>query len=358
MEESQGGHSQDQRVLRWETLSVELELIARARSGDEDAFRALVDRHRGELLAHCYRMLGSMHDAEDAIQETLLSAWKGLAGFEGRSSLRTWLFRIATNRCLNMLRSDSRGPTRRDELEEVQLPEPTRLGQILWLEPYPDDLFENVPDAAPGPEARYEAHEAISLAFVTALQTLPPRQRAVLILREVLGYRAQEVAAILDSTEESVTSALKRARATLQGGSTLASARGAPAASSSAEREVVERFVSAFESGDLDGVVAVLTEDVWFTMPPLPLEFQGRSKARQFLAAVTPPPVVARRLVLTRANGQPALGMYFGDRHAPVLHLVGLLVLTLNGDQVSAITRFDHTALERFKLPRTLAAAE
>jgi len=337
---------------------VELELIARARSGDEDAFRALVDSHRGELLVHCYRLLGSMHDAEDAIQETLLSAWKGLAGFEGRSSVRAWLYRIATNRCLNMLRSDSRGPTRRDELEEVQLPEPTRLGEILWLEPYPDDLFENVPDAAPGPEARYEAHEAISLAFVTALQTLPPRQRAVLILRDVLGYRAHEAAAILDSTEESVTSALKRARATLQGGSTLASPRAAPAASSSAEREVVERFVSAFESGDLDGVVAVLTEDVWFTMPPLPLEFQGRSKARQFLAAVTPPPEVARRLVPTRANGQPALGMYFGDRHTPVLHLVGLLVLTLNGDQVSAITRFDHAALERFKLPRTLTAAE
>ena len=337
---------------------MEQDLIGRARSGDEDAFRTLAEGHRAELLLHCYRLLGSMHDAEDAVQETMLSAWKGLAGFQRRSSVRTWLYRIATNRCLDMLRSNSQRPARRDELEQVQLPEPTRLGEILWLEPYPDDLVESVADTAPGPEARYESREAISLAFVTALQTLPPRQRAVLILRDVLDYSARDAAAILDSTEESVTSALKRARATMQPGSSLTSTNSARGVNSDAERVVVEKFVGAFESGDLDGIVEVLTEDVWFTMPPLPLEFQGRSKARQFLAAVTPPPDRARRLVPTRANGQPALGMYFEDRRAPVLHLVGLLVLTLSGDQISAITRFDHTALERFTLPRTLPLAK
>ena len=331
------------------------ELIERAQLGDQDAFNALVEGHRGELQLHCYRMLGSIHDAEDATQDALLSAWNAIDQFNGRSTLRAWLYRIATNRCLNLLRSEGRRAAKIDELAQVQLPEPTRLGEVLWLEPYPDDLLAAVPDSAPGPEARYETHEAVSLAFVTALQTLPPRQRATLILRDVLGYRAHEVAAMLSSSEESVTSALKRARATLQVRAP-SSETAAPRPGSDEERSVIERFVRAFEAGDIDGVVKVLADDVWFTMPPLPLEFQGPQKAAQFLNAVTPPPEIARRLVPTRANGQPALGMYFADPVASVLHLVGLLVLTIRGGQISAITRFDHTALARFELRRTISS--
>jgi RNA polymerase sigma-70 factor (TIGR02960 family) len=191
------------------------ELISRAAAGDEEAFRKLVDPYRRELHVHCYRILGSTEDAEDALQETLLAAWQGLARFEQRASIRTWLYRVATNRCPNALRSASRRP-RMDKPLDADLPEPTRLSEVVWLDPYPDVLLEGLPGTPPGPDARYEAREAISLAFVTALQLLPPRQRAVLILRDVLGYRAAEVARILDSTTESVTSALKRARATLE----------------------------------------------------------------------------------------------------------------------------------------------
>jgi RNA polymerase sigma-70 factor (ECF subfamily) len=195
---------------------VTTDLLTRARAGDGDAFRELTEPHRRELQVHCYRMLGSLQDAEDAVQYTLLAAWQGLAGFEERASIRTWLYRIATNRCLNALRSANRRPAKEWDVPEVEPPEPTRLGEIVWLEPYPDALLEGAINAPLGPEARYEQIEAISLAFVTALQVLPARQRAVLILREVLGYHANEVAEMLDSTVESVTSALKRARAGLQ----------------------------------------------------------------------------------------------------------------------------------------------
>jgi len=190
--------------------------IARARAGDSDAFQELTEPHRRELHMHCYRMLGSFQDAEDALQDTLLAAWQGLAGFEGRASLRTWLYRIATNRCLNALRSANRRPAKEWDIPEVEPPAPTRLGEVVWLEPYPDALLEGAINVPLGPEARYAQTEAISLAFVTALQVLPARQRAVLILREVLGYHASEVAGMLDSTVESVSSALKRARASLQ----------------------------------------------------------------------------------------------------------------------------------------------
>ena len=191
-------------------------LIARARAGDGDAFRVLTEPHRRELQVHCYRMLGSVQDAEDALQDTLLTAWQGLGGFEERASLRTWLYRIAANVCLNARRSASRRPAKEWNVLKVEPPEPTRLGEVVWLEPYPDALLEGATGVPPGPEARYEQTEAISLAFVTALQALPPRQVAVLILRDVLGFRASEVAGMLDSTVESVTSALKRARASLQ----------------------------------------------------------------------------------------------------------------------------------------------
>jgi RNA polymerase sigma-70 factor (ECF subfamily) len=330
------------------------DLLTRARAGDQEAFRQLVEPYRHHLQLHCYRILGSVHDAEDALQETLLSAWQGLGGFEERASVRTWLYRVATNCCLKVLRSRRRSQLVGSPPSMPDLPEPTRLGGVLWLEPYPDLLLDQLMDTAPGPEARFEAREAVSLAFVTALQLLPPRQRAVLILRDVLGFHAREVAQVLDSTEESVTSALKRARAMLQRQLPRSAERGqSPAPGSAAERELVERFTRAFEAKDVHGIVGLLTEDVWLTMPPIPLEYQGHDLADRFLTA-TALWLERPRLVATRANGQPAFGIYVRDPQAPVMHAIGLLVLTLAGDQISAITRFDTSTLAYFGLPRTL----
>jgi RNA polymerase sigma-70 factor (TIGR02960 family) len=331
------------------------DLIARARAGDADAFRDLIGPYRRELQVHCYRILGSALDAEDALQETLLAAWQGLGGFEGRASIRTWLYQVATSRCLNALRSASRRPRMNWPPPGVDPPEPTRLGEVTWLEPYPDVLLEGLADSAPGPAARYEATEAISLAFVTALQLLPPRQRAVLILRDVLGFRASETAGILETTEESVTSALKRARATLQ--QQLPPAEGQdppPPPGSAAERELVDRLTRAYDAGDVDSVVALLTDDVLLRMPPVPLEYQGRELTARFLTAVAFRQGRTYRLVATRANGQPAFGAYVRDPVAGVAHAAGLLVFTLAGDRISVITRFDNSVLPRFGLPRTL----
>jgi RNA polymerase sigma-70 factor (ECF subfamily) len=331
------------------------DLIERARTGDAEAFRALVAPYRGELQAHCYRILGSLHDAEDALQETLLAAWQGLGAFEGRASLRTWLYRIATSRCLNLLRADrSRRrtePQTEPHMPEVDLPEPTRIGEVLWLEPYPDVLLEGLADSAPGPEAQYESREAISLAFITALQLLPPRQRAALILRDVLGYHAKEVAQILDATEEAVTSSVKRARATLKLHVPSGQQERPPLPHSAVEQKLVEQFTQAFEANDVERIVELLTDDAWFSMPPLPFEWQGRDRALQFLSAMLGP---GRRLVATRANGQPAFGLYLPDPHAHVLHAMGLLTLTLTGDTIAAITRFDPSVLASFGLPRTV----
>lgn len=330
------------------------DLLTRARAGDEEAFSQLVEPYRHPLQLHCYRILGSAHDAEDALQETLLSAWQGLGGFEERASVRTWLYRVATNCCLKVQRSRRRSQRTGRPAPLPDLPEPTRLGQVLWLEPYPDLLFDQLTDTDPGPEARFEAREAVSLAFVTALQLLPPRQRAVLILRDVLGFHAREVAQILDSTEESVTSALKRARATLQRQLPgPGEPQQAPAAGSAVERELVERFTRAFEAKDVRGIVGLLTEDVWLTMPPVPLEWQGRDLADRFLTG-TAIRLARPRLVATRANGQPAFGIYVRDPQAPILHAAGLLVLTLAGDRICAMTRFDTGMLAYFGLPRIL----
>jgi len=185
---------------------VPTDLITKARAGDGQAFRALTEPYRRELHVHCYRMLGSVQDAEDAVQDTLLTAWQGLGGFEGRASIRTWLYRIATTRCLDALRAAKRRPAKEWNIPEVEPPQPTGFGDVVWLEPFPDALLEGVSDVPLGPEARYEQTESISLAFVTALQLLPPRQLAVLILRDVLGFHASEVAAMLDSTVDSVNS--------------------------------------------------------------------------------------------------------------------------------------------------------
>ena len=330
------------------------DLITRARAGDGDAFRALTEPHRRELLVHCYRMLGSFQDAEDALQDTLLAAWRGLGGFEGRASIRTWLYRIATNRCLNALRSASRRPAKEWDNPEVEPPEPTRLGEVVWLEPYPDALLEGAIDVPLGPEARYEQTEAISLAFVTALQLLPPRQLAVLVLRDVLGFHANEVADMLDSTVESVSSALKRARANLRHRLPPTGEREPPPAPDSpAEQALAARFTRAYESGDVDALVALLTADVRVAMPPIPLEYHGRDVVAHFYASV----IGQGRpydLVPTRANGQPAFGVYVRSPTGGIRHGTGLYVLTLTGDRICAITRFDTSVLPWFGLPRSL----
>ena len=330
------------------------DLIDRAQAGDEQAFSQLVEPYQRELQVHCYRILGSAQDAEDAVQETLLTAWRSLGGFEQRSSLRTWLYRIATTRSLNALRSASRRPPAEWPNRAITPPEPTRLGEITWLEPYPDVLLDDLPDTAPDPQARYEAREAISLAFVTALQLLPPRQRAALILRDVLDFRASEAAGILATSEQSVESALKRARATLASHLPPPGHR-PPLPHSRAEQDLVDRLTRAFEAADVDGIVALLTDDAWLTMPPVPLEYQGRELCGEFFNLVF---ALGRRyrLVATRANGQPAFGIYVFDPHAPVLHANGLIVTTLAGERISRIDRFDNSVLRRFGLPRSLPA--
>ena len=235
-------------------------------------------------------------------------------------------------------------------------PEPTRLGEVLWLEPYPDALLEGLADSAPGPEARYELLESVSLAFITALQLLPPRQRAALILRDVLGFHAAEAARILDASEESVTSALKRARAALERQQQQSGKREhAPLPDSAAEQELVGRLTQAFETADVDGIVALLTEDVWLTMPPLPLEYQGRKLAARFLTSTALRPGWTARLIPTRANRQPAFGLYVRDPQTGLFHTVGLMVLTLSGTRICALTRFDASTLPRFGLPAALA---
>jgi RNA polymerase sigma-70 factor (TIGR02960 family) len=331
------------------------DLMTKARAGDGDAFRAMTEPHRRELQAHCYRMLGSFQDAEDALQETLLAAWQGLAGFEGRASLRTWLYRIATHRCLNALRSTRRRPAKAWNIPEVEPPEPTGLGEVVWLEPYPDVLLEGAIDGPLGPEARYEQTEAISLAFVTALQVLPARQRAVLVLRDVLGFHADEVADMLGASVESVKSLLKRARASAQRRLTPAEARErAPARDSLAEQAVVAKLTRAYQSGDVDTLVALLTDDAFLAMPPLPLEYRGRDAVARFFASVAFREGRRFDLVPTRANGQLGFGIYLRAPRAGIRHATGLDVVTLTGEQVCAITHFETSVLSAFGLPRSL----
>lgn len=321
---------------------MDVSTLERARAGDSDAFQELVESHRRELLVHCYRNLGSLQDAEDVLQEILLSAWRALDRFDGRS-LRAWLYRIATNRCLNYLRDEGRRP---ESARLVSSDEP------WWLEPYPDALID---DVALGPEARYDARESIALSFVTSLQHLPPQQRAVLVLRDVLGFPAAEVADMLETTRTSVNSALARARNGLR--PEKATDR-VPLPNSAREKEVVGRFVNAFQDGDLDQMVALLTSGAKFTMPPEPGACNGSRAIAEYLGG--------RswwgqdlKLVPTRANGQPAFGYYLPDPNSPIWRASGLLVLTLAEDQISAITRFgDRGVLARFGLPRTLAITQ
>jgi RNA polymerase sigma-70 factor (TIGR02960 family) len=334
---------------------VTADLMSRARVGDSDAFRELTEPYRQELHVHCYRMLGSFQDAEDALQETLLAAWRGLEGFEGRSSLRTWLYQIATNRCLDARRSARRRPAEEGIAFNVGPPEPTRVAEVAWLEPYPDAFLQGAGDIPPGPDARYEQTEAVSLAFVTALQVLAPRQLAVLVLRDVLGFHASEVAGMMDATVESVNSALKRARASLQRRLSPTDGREPPpVAASPTEEALVARFARAWESADMGALVGLLTDDVFIAMPPMPFEYEGRDVVARFCASLFD---AGRRfdLVPTRANGQPAFGAYSRPVNDGIRHGTGLYVLTLTGDRICAMTRFDKSVLPWFGLPPSLA---
>ena len=319
--------------------------LARAKAGDGEAFRELVEPYRGELLAHCYRTLGSLHDAEDMLQEALLAAWLSIGRFDGRS-LRPWLYRIATNRCLNYLRGESRRP--RPAAPPGQGAATGSADEPWWLEPYPDVLLD---EAAPGPEARYDARESIALSFVAGLQRLPPQQRVVLVLRDVLGFTAAEAAGILDVTPAAVNSALIRARASLQPGR---DPHDVPLPKSPAESAVVGRFVDALEHFDLNGLVALLTDDARLTMPPESPEFRGPQAIAGFLGEL-PFWGGELKVVLTRANNQPAFAYYVPDPCAPIWRVVGMMVLTLRDSQVSALARFgDVGLLARFGLPRTM----
>jgi RNA polymerase sigma-70 factor, ECF subfamily len=334
----------------------EEDLLDAARDGDEHAFRHLVELHRRALHAHCYRMMGSLHDAEDALQDALLRAWRGLARFQGRSSAGSWLYRIATNACLDAI---ARRPKRVLPIDYGPTSGPgadpgAPLGESVWLEPYPDEQL-GLEDGYASPDARYEQREAVELAFIAALQHLPARQRATLILRDVLGFSAKEVGAALDSTPASVNSALQRARRTLQ--------ERLPETSQQATlrtlgddrlRELVERFTNAFERDDVAAIVAMLSEDAKFAMPPYPRWYHGREAiAGSWLMPGGPPPRL--RYVSTSANGQPAVGTYRLDRDAGSYLPLALDVLTLRGSWIAEVIAFrTPEVFPRFGLPGKL----
>ena len=324
----------------------EAALIAAAREGDEAAFRDLTERYRRELHVHCYRMLGSVHDAEDAFQDTMLRAWRHLSGFEGRSTIRAWLYRIATNACLA---ASARGQ---------EMPEPEPLDdEPIALTPYPDEWLDELPSAAAEPGARYDLHESVQLALIAAVQTLPPRQRAALLMRDVLGFSAEEVARLLDSTTASVNSALHRARATLD--QRRAAGRlnldRAPAPDD-VQRSIVQRYIQAWDSIDIAGLVALLRDDALMTMPPDPAVFQGRQAIVDFFSAVPAGGALDQiQLVPARANRQPAVGAYILDPEADVYRPYGVMVLTLDGDLIAEITGCtDPTVFPLLGLPREL----
>jgi RNA polymerase sigma-70 factor (ECF subfamily) len=324
-------------------------VLARAQSGDSGAFAELTDPYRRELHMHCYRILGSFNDAEDLLQETLLSAWQALDRFDGRS-LRAWLYRIATNRCLNYLRDASRRPKGVNiSVPESPFANAGTSDEPWWLEPYPDALIDGV---EPGPEARYEAREAIALSFVAGLQRLPTQQRAAFVLRDVLGFSAAEVADMLGSTPASVNSALQRARS---GFEVSRDPDYVHLPRSPHDAEIVERFVDALQRGELDQVVALLTDDVRMTMPPEPFEFRGPRDVAEFLGRMWGEDV---RVVPTRANNCPAFGYYRRDPHADVHRAGGLFVVSVSGDRVFSLTRFgDKSLFATFGLPRTITHA-
>jgi RNA polymerase sigma-70 factor (ECF subfamily) len=342
-------------VVPWEDAAVSQTTLDRARAGDAHAFRELTDPYRHELQLHCYRILGSLTDAEDMLQETLIAAWQGLDSFAGRASLRAWLYRIATNRCLNALRDAGR---RRppEPVPPFDPPKPSRRGEATWLQPYPDTLLERAADSAPGPEACYQSRETVELAFIAALQHLPPRQAAVLVLRDVLGYSAVEVAAMLGTGPIAIKGALQRARASLDHHRHALDPDRTPLPDSPQERDVTQRFADAFTADDIDGVITLLTDDAWLAMPPAPHEYHGPAAIAAFLRASSAWRGRRRvRLVPTRANTQPAFGCYLAEADSPIARPIGLLALTLADDRIRAITRFlDEDLPRRFGLPEKL----
>lgn len=337
----------------WHDGRVEQTVLERARAGDERAFQELTEPYRRELLVHCYRMLGSLTEAEDTLQETLLAAWRGLPDFEQRSSVRTWLYRIATNRCLNVLRAARRRPP--EPVPPFRPPEPTRRDSITWLQPVPDDVLAGVADRAPGPEEKHEARATVELGFVAALQRLPPLHTATVVLRDVLGFPTAEVAELLDSTPTVVKGTLQRARATLhrERGSLERTRPG-----SSTEQSLAQRFAEAYLAGDVDGVVALLTDDAWLTMPPAPHEYHGRSAIAEFLRASFGYRGDRRaHLWATSANTQPAFATYLDDPDGSSASPAGLIVLTCSGERISALTRFHlYDLYPRFGMPDRLPA--
>jgi RNA polymerase sigma-70 factor, ECF subfamily len=318
------------------------ELLQAALAGDQAQFGLLVAPHVRELHVHCYRMLGSFHDAEDATQETLLRAWQHLRTFQGRGPLRAWLYRIATTTCLKQLESRRRRRlTARPEGAEVP-----------WLEPYPDRLLDDLPHDGPDPAAVAEQRESVALAFVVALQQLTARQRAVLVLREVLGWSAAEVAELLESSVPAVNSTLQRARATLgqPGPPAGGSARSLPAQ----DQDVLRRFLLAWQRCDLEGLAALLAEDAVLEMPPQSLRYLGRERVARFFGAVPADGRLDRiRLLATRANGQPALAAYLSAADGAD-RAYGVMVLVVASDGVQAITGFQDASLfQAFGLPQT-----
>ena len=333
-------------------------LLAFARDGNPDAFQRLSAPHRRELQLHCYRMLGSFHDAEDLVQETFLRAWRGIRRFEGRVSFRAWLYRIATNACLNAI---ARRRSVRRLLPEAhgppsqQMPGSEPAIDIAWLEPYPDSELEGIADTAPGPEARYEMRESIQLAFIAAIQHLPPRQRAALLLRDVMGWSAHESARLLDATVASVNSALQRARATLE--KRLPDERPSAAPANDAQRSLLARYLRTWESADVDGLVALLREDAVFSMPPWPQWYRGRDAiAGVFAWTFRPGGNGPFRLVAIGANQQPGFAFYSrfqGQEWRP--HSIQLL--TLRDDSIAAMTSFvTPRSFSAFALPAVLPA--
>jgi len=338
------------------------QLLALARAGDEDAFNALVETHRAELLAYCYRMLGSIQDAEDAVQNAMVRAWRGLRAFEGRSSVRSWLYTIATNTTLDLARHRSRRELPADfcRAGDVGAELADAVLDPVWLEPCPDQWLAGV--AGSGPEARYEQRESVEIAFMVMLQRLPPLQRAVLILRDVLGFSAAEVAAQLSTTATAVNSALQRARATAQAGLPDASQQSVlRTLGDDRLASVAARYADALETGDVDALLALLTEDATWCMPPMPTWFQGHEAIRSWL--VRDPLAVRWRHIATSANGQLAVGCYL---YSPVTGayepaVIDVLTFSPADGKISAVTAFvqldglaDPTAtFARFSLPAT-----
>jgi RNA polymerase sigma-70 factor (ECF subfamily) len=309
---------------------------------DERLYEELIEPHRRELHAHCYRMLGSVHEADDALQEALVRAWRSLDRFEGRSSVRTWLYTIATNACLTALERRSRRalPIDHTAAADPYTPPGEPLAESVWIEPYPDAAL-GLGDGYASPDASYERREAIELAFVAALQALPPNQRAVLILREVLGFSAKESAEMLETSVASVNSALQRARAAVDERVPEQSQQQTLRALGDDElRALVDRYVDAWERNDVDAFAALLTEDVTFAMPPLSTWFRGLDDIRVWAAASPMSGEFAWKTRFVRANGQPALAFYSWDQRERAYVAFALNVLTLRGGQISDVVAF------------------